>query len=95
MSSMNSVGGNSASSSANLYQLMMQELQTTSIGTSISTQSSLSASLAVLDQILFSPSSLAAAGTSSGDGAGTSPDAALSNPLQQYLADVYGNNSGS
>lgn len=89
MSSLNSVGGNS--SSASLYQLMMQELQNTSISTSINTQSSLSTSLAAIDQILFSSS----AGVSPGDGAGTSPDAALSNPLQQYLADVYGTNSGS
>lgn len=76
-----SLGGVSSSGGVNLYQLLMQELQSSSLGTSISTQSSLSASSQIIDQILFSGASVSTAPALS---SGNALDA-----FQQYLAQAY------
>ncbi len=77
MSSTSGVSG--SGSSANLYQLLMQELQSSSVSSSISTQSSLSTSMAAIDQVIFSGASVSSS-ASSGSGL---------DPLQQYLSQTY------
>ena len=80
MSSLSSVGG--SSSSANLYQVLMQELQGSSLSSSISSATSLNPATMAIDQILFSGASVSSAPSSA-------PDMSGMDAYQQYLSQAY------